>query len=268
MTIDNLLVTQPVNIPAGRAPHLEARPVLEVENVTKLYPSEPPVEALRGVSFSVDEGELVAIVGPSGSGKTTLLHLMGTLDRPSTGTVRVTGLDVAKMSDRELSALRAKRIGFVFQQFFLAEHETILDNVADGLLYVGIALSERRDFASEALRQVGLAQRATARPTQLSGGERQRVAIARALVGHPAIVLADEPTGNLDSVNSQSILELLDALHEKGATIIVITHERGIAARLPRQISMLDGQIVADTVRGQAPSVTSRKGEEGRSQWR
>ena len=265
MTLDDTLIFQAVT---NVAPYHDARPVLEVENVTKIYPSEPPVEALRGVSFSVDEGELVAIVGPSGSGKTTLLHLMGTLDRPSAGTVRVTGLDVAEMSDRELSALRAARIGFVFQQFFLAEHETALDNVADGLLYAGFALSERRDFASEALRQVGLVQRATARPTQLSGGERQRVAIARALVGHPAIVLADEPTGNLDSVNSQSILDLLDALHDQGATIILITHERGIAAQLPRQIEMLDGRIVADTFRTGTSSVTTQKSEEGQHQWR
>jgi putative ABC transport system ATP-binding protein len=224
-------------------------PVLEVDSVTKVYPSEPPVEALRGVTFSVAEGELVGIVGPSGSGKTTLLHLMGTLDRPTSGAIRVTGLDAAQMSDKELSALRATRIGFVFQQFFLAEHESALDNVADGLLYAGVALGERRERANEALGKVGLAHRGGARPTQLSGGERQRVAIARALAGHPAIVLADEPTGNLDSVNSQAILSLLEELHDDGATILVITHEREIAGRLPRQIEMLDGLIVADIVR-------------------
>jgi len=234
-----------------------AGPVLEVESVTKVYPSEPPVHALRGVSFTIDAGELVAIVGPSGSGKTTLLHLIGTLDRPTSGTVRITGLDVARMTDGELSALRATRIGFVFQQFFLAEHQNVLDNVADGLLYSGVAIADRREAASAALAEVGLAHRVAARPTQLSGGERQRVAIARALVGAPAIVLADEPTGNLDSVNSQAILALLEALHDTGATIVVITHEREIASRLPRQIEVLDGRIVADTNRG-APEGRAR----------
>src|SRR5271170_3652390 len=224
-------------------------PVLEVDAVTKVYPSEPPVEALRGVSFTVEAGELVGIVGPSGSGKTTLLHLMGTLDRPTTGAIRVTGLDAAQLSDRELSALRATRIGFVFQQFFLAEHESALGNVADGLLYAGVANDERSARADEALRKVGLAHRGAARPTQLSGGERQRVAIARALAGNPAIVLADEPTGNLDSANSQAIIALLEGLNGGGATILVITHEREIAGSLPRQIEMLDGRIVADSVR-------------------
>jgi putative ABC transport system ATP-binding protein len=226
-----------------------AFPVLEVIEVTKTYPSEPPVEAVRGMSFTINAGELVAIVGPSGSGKTTLLHLMGTLDRPSSGSIRITGVDAAVLSDRELSALRATRIGFVFQQFFLAEHESALDNVADGLLYAGIAIAERRERAHDALAKVGLAHRSAARPTQLSGGERQRVAIARALAGSPAIVLADEPTGNLDSTNSQAILALLEGLNTEGATIVVITHEREIAERLPRQIELLDGRVVADVVR-------------------
>ena len=225
------------------------QPVLEVEAVTKIYPSEPPVTALRGVSFALDEGELAAIVGPSGSGKTTLLHLMGTLDRPTTGTVRLTGLDVATMTDRELAALRATRIGFVFQQFFLAEHQSILDNVADGLLYAGVALTERRQQALDALDLVGLGGRPGARPTQMSGGQRQRVAIARAIVGRPAIVLADEPTGNLDQATGQSILSLFYDLNDAGITIVVITHDRGIAERLPRHVEMLDGRIVADTTR-------------------
>jgi putative ABC transport system ATP-binding protein len=225
----------------------EAQAVLELDGVSKVYGAEPPVYALREVSFVVRAGELVAIVGPSGSGKTTLLHVMGTLERPSSGVVSITGLDVAGLADRELATLRATRIGFVFQQFFLAEHSTALENVAEGLLYAGVAVSERRERAAEMLARVGLAERARFRPSKLSGGERQRVAIARALVGRPAIVLADEPTGNLDSASGDAILALLGELNGDGATILVITHDHGLAGCLPRQVQVLDGRIVVDT---------------------
>jgi putative ABC transport system ATP-binding protein len=221
--------------------------VLELTEVTRVYPGSPPVTALAWVSLAVRAGELAAVLGPSGSGKTTLLHLMGTLDRPDSGTVRVTGLDIARLNDRELAAVRAIRIGFVFQQFFLAEHATVLDNVADGLLYAGVGLAERRDRARRTLELVGLADRPSARPTQLSGGQRQRVAIARSLVGQPAIVLADEPTGNLDSATGESLLGLLEDLNAAGTTIVVITHDEAVASRMHRQIRMLDGRIITDT---------------------
>jgi putative ABC transport system ATP-binding protein len=230
-----------------------ARPVLELAGVRRTYPGHPPVPALAGIDLSIRQGELVAIVGPSGSGKSTLLHIMGILDRPDSGSVKITGLDIAQLTDRELAALRATRIGFVFQQFFLAEHATVTDNVADGLLYTGTTAGERRRQAMHALHRVGLGHRGTARPTQLSGGERQRVAIARALVGRPAIVLADEPTGNLDSNNGRSIVALMEELNANGATIVIITHDHALAARMPRQVEMVDGRIFRDTAQGARP---------------
>jgi len=218
--------------------------VLEIRDLAKRYPGG--VDALRGVGLIVEEGELLAVVGPSGSGKSTLLHIMGTLDRPSTGDVRVAGHDVAALSDRRLAALRARHIGFVFQQFFLVEGLSAVENVAQGLLYTGVPAADRRRRAAEQLERVGLGHRLTHRPDQLSGGERQRVAIARALVGRPSIVFADEPTGNLDTRSGDQIIGLLRELNAEGTTILVITHDLEVAGSLPRRVHIRDGAIELD----------------------
>ena len=225
---------------------MNAEPALELIDIVKTYPGEPPVHALAGVNLRVDTGEMVGIVGPSGSGKSTLLHIIGTLDRPTSGRVRLSGVDTDQMSDRQLSAVRSHLLGFVFQQFFLMEGVTALDNVADGLLYRGIAPNERRDAAREALERVGLGHRLGHIPSKLSGGERQRVAIARAIVNRPSIVLADEPTGNLDSRSGAAVMDLIRDLNAEGRTVIIITHDRELAASLPRRVSVRDGLIESD----------------------
>lgn len=239
-----------VTAPVPLAEVSPAAPVLELIGVVKEYAAEPPVLALDGIDLRIGKGELVAIVGPSGSGKSTLLHVMGTLERPSRGVVRIAGEDTSTMSDSQLSGLRARRLGFVFQQFFLLDGLSVLDNVADGLLYRGEQIADRREQAEAAIRRVGLGHRMGHRPNQLSGGEQQRTGIARALAGRPALVMADEPTGNLDSATGESILELLRDLHEEGTTIVVITHDYEVAAAMERRIEIRDGKVVRDAPTG------------------
>jgi len=220
---------------------------LELRNVDKEYPGHPPVKALDDVSLRVDHGELVAVVGPSGSGKSTLLNVMGTLDRPTRGVVSIDGVDTATLSDRRVAGVRARRIGFVFQQFFLLPGMSAIENVSNGLLYSGTPVRERRERAAIALRRVGLGHRLQHSPAHMSGGERQRVAVARALVHEPAFVLADEPTGNLDSKSTGAVMDLIGQLHADGTTIVVITHDGTIAASLPRQVTVFDGRIDSDS---------------------
>ena len=223
----------------------EPAPALELRRVSKLYPGTPPVTALDGVSVQISRGEMVAVVGPSGSGKSTMLHIMGTLDAPTSGSVLIEGVDTSSLDDAALAAIRGRRVGFVFQRFFLLPGTSALDNVANGLLYTGTLRPQRREAAAAALERVGLGARALHRPNELSGGEMQRVALARALVHQPAFILADEPTGNLDSAGSKAIIDLLFSLHHEGRTIIVITHNEEISAAIPRRVRMLDGRLTS-----------------------
>ncbi|MEC4016316.1 ABC transporter ATP-binding protein [Streptomyces sp. H27-D2] len=236
---------------------VRSHPVVALAGASKAYED---VVALRSADLVIERGELLAVVGPSGSGKSTMLNIMGTLDRPSTGTVRVAGHDIDDLSDRELSALRASTIGFVFQQFHLATGVPALDSVADGLLYSGMPRRERRRVAERALRRVGLGHRLYHEPHQLSGGEKQRVAIARAVAGDPPLLLADEPTGALDSRSGAVVMELLHELHEAGTTVVVITHDRDIASYLPREVRLKDGRIEHDSAVGAASAALVPEG--------
>ncbi len=241
-------MTQTVPVPAQRVPVPAGPvPVLELAGVVKEYPGDPPVTALAGVDLRIGAGELAAIVGPSGSGKSTLLHVMGTLERPTSGVVRISGQDTSAMSDKQLSGLRARWLGFVFQQFFLLDGLSVLETVANGLLYRGMPAAGRRALAEAAIDRVGLSHRIRHRPSQLSGGEQQRTAIARALAGRPALVMADEPTGNLDTATGAAILDLLAELHADGTTIVVITHDHDVAAAMNRRVEIRDGRILSDT---------------------
>lgn len=251
--------------PAAGSAGGSAATVLRLDHVSKEYPGSPPVRALDDVSLSVYPGELVAIVGSSGSGKSTLMNLIGTLDRPTSGDVSIEGVAVSSLTDNRLAGLRSSRLGFIFQQFHLLESVNVVDNVANGLLYQGVPIATRRKLAAEALERVGLGHRLTHKPPKLSGGERQRVAVARAIVADPAIVLADEPTGNLDSRTSAEIIDLLFRLNDDGSTIIVITHDPKVAEGMPRQITISDGRITDDSgpPRGVAPGRVATGAPEG-----